>query len=345
MKYNRKNLRYSLIGFVFCLVFGLGIVSVFGQITKPNEQPKEPELIPLTTEESKIDLKNLLASQPDYAAKQNFFFSEGFGGFGASNKIAKKGNKYRTDTGFVVVISELNKPTLRLNSDKTYEESVGVRKPYVTPSSPLNPTDLLGFGDISLSALGTVTVDGNKLLKIQAKSKEFKEDVFLYVDFSRKSLITIIQVLGLRQGSIGRLQDISFDVPNELFDLSDYRAVPKFMWKRVKTAKVVYKGKLVSDAQVFRYDDFIFVHVEEFEDMLINLKTSTALTVVFQGELVSKDGSYIWRTDEDEAISIGEPGLYFKNPCKDCVKIRSDLNSTTIPDPEHKSRTLLKLNW
>ena len=310
-----------------------------------NDQSKEPVLVPLTEEEKKIIPKDIVANQPDFTAVQAYFSAREISGFSTASKVAKKGNKYRVDTGFVVVITEPNKPALRLNQDKTYEETVGVRKPFVSATMPLNPTDLLEFTDISFIALGTIEIEGKKLLKIQAKSKEFNQEVFLYADLGRKNLITVVQILSPQRSSIQRLQEISFDVPAELFDISGYKQLPKFKWEKVKNAKVFYEGKLVADAVVFRSSDYIFVHVKEFKDLLIDLKRKIADTVVFQGLLVAKNGAYIWQTTEEEAISTGEPENYIEPGCRSCVQIKAEANSVTVPDPYNKSNTLAKITW
>lgn len=141
------------------------------------------------------------------------------------------------------------------------------------------------------------------------------------------------------------MQEISFNVPADFFDISGYKALSKFNWNKIKTAKVFYKGNLINDALVFRHDDYIFIHVAEFEHFLVDLQKKIADTVVFQGLLVAQNGSYIWRTNADEAISIGEPDGYIESDCNDCVKIQSELNFLAIPDPKNKSKTLVKITW
>ena len=336
----RNKMTFLVVYFaLFCSIVA------YGQNDKMQGKSKEPVLVPLTEEEKKINPKDIVSNQLDFTATETYFSAREISGFSTASKVARKGNKYRTDTGFVVVIAEPKKPVLRLNQNKTYEESVGIRKLFVSATSPLNPTDLLGFEDISFSAVGTIEIDGNKLLKIQAKSKEFDQEVFLYADLGKKNLFTIIQILSQRRSSIQRLQKISFEVPGALFDISGYKALPKFQWNKVKTAKVFFKGKLINDALVFRHDAYIFIHVAEFEHFFVDLKRKIADTVVFQGLLVSKDGSYIWRTNEDEAISVGELDGNIEPKCDSCVQIQLEINSLTIPDPDSKSKTLVRVSW
>ena len=183
----KKN---HLVGVLLIMAFCL--VSAGAQNNEQTKKTDEPVLIALTGEEKKINPRSVVENQPDFTAVQGYFSARSVSGFSAVSKVARKGSKYRVDTGFVVVITELNKPALRLNGNQTYEEEVGIRKPYVSATVPLNPTDLLGFPDISFTALGTIELDGTKLLKIQAKSKEFEQEVFLYADLGKKNLLTII---------------------------------------------------------------------------------------------------------------------------------------------------------
>lgn len=328
-----------------CLITLFCFVSASAQDTKPPEKANEPVLIPLTEEEKKLVPKDIIANQPDFTAAEAYFSARSVSGFSAASKVARKGKKYRVDTGFVVVITELNKPALRLNQNKTYEETVGTLKPFISATAPLNPTNLLGFADIAFTALGTVEVDGDKLLKIQAKSKEFEPEVFLYANLSKKNLITIIQILSPARSSIQRLHEISFEVPDELFDLSSYKSLPKYNWNKVKTAKVFFRGKLIEDALVFRHEDYIFIHVAEFDHFFVDLKKKIADTVVFQGLLVAKSGAYIWKTRDDEAISVGELDAVIEKDCEDCVKIQTGADFLTIPDPENKSQILVRVTW
>lgn len=201
-----KNCRKNHITYLF-LIMACCLSFAYGQNNEQPKKPNEPILVPLTDEEKKLDPRSMVENQPDFMAVESYFSARDISGFSAASKVARKGSKYRTDTGFVVVITELNKPTIRLNGNKTYEEVVGIRKPYVNATIPLNPTELLGFSDISFTALGTIEVNGNKLLKIQAKSKEFNQEIFLYADLGKKNLFTIIQIIGSQRSSIQRLSN------------------------------------------------------------------------------------------------------------------------------------------
>lgn len=306
---------------------------------------QEPELLPLTDDEKKVNFRDLVAKQPDFTAVENYSSAREISGFSSSSKVARKGTKFRVDTGMVVVFTELNKPTIRLAANKRYEEGVGVYKPFVSATTPLNPTNLLGFEDIDFVALGAIELDGARLLKIQAKSKAFNQEVFLYADRNQKNLIRIVQILGPTRRSIQRYDQVSFNVPAELFDLSGFTALPKFSWKKVVAAQVTHQGKKVGDGLVYRHADYLYVHAGEFSHFLIDLKKGGAMTVVYRGMLLSKDGYYIWSTTEDEAVSIGEPADSIDSKDEDYVKVTVTGNSVTVPDPDKKGRILLKVEW
>lgn len=333
----KKNL------YIFFLIIISCCLSTFGQNTSQTNKSNETVLLPLTEEQKKINPKDIVRDQPDFMAEELYFSARAISAFSVQRKIARKGKQYRVDTGFVVVITELGKPFIKINGDKTFEKSVADYKAFVNPTSPLNPTDLLGFNDVAFTMLGTIEVDGNKLLKIEAKSKEFDEEIFLYADPGKKNLITIIQVIGKERSGIQRLNNISFDVSTNLFDLSGNRELPKYNWEKVKTAKVFSDGKLVEGAVVFRREQYIFIHVREFNHMLIDLNKNIADTVVFQGLLVAKNGAPVWRTSEDSAISTGELDGYFKSDCTNCVEIKNESNTLTIPDPDNKKKFLIKV--
>src|ERR1041385_3011447 len=52
-----------------------------------------------------------------------FFYGEGSGGFSASERIARKGNKYRWDNGRIIVLGEPGKSATRLYpSGKVFDD-------------------------------------------------------------------------------------------------------------------------------------------------------------------------------------------------------------------------------
>lgn len=327
-------------GLFVSLCCALGCLDGFAQA-----QQGEPPLLPLTEAERKIDLRTLVEDQPDFHAVENYFSARDISGFSAAFKVARKGKQYRTDTGMVIVITELNKPRIRLTDDKTYEEGVGNHRPFISATVSLNPTDLLGYEDISFEGLGAIELDGSRLLKIQAKSKGFQPEVYLYADPRQRNLITIVQIIAPQRRSIQRLQQVSFDVPPAFFDLAGRKPLPKFEWKKVASAKVTYRGKEVPNGMVFRHGDYLFVHAGEFDHFFLDLKNGIADTVVFQGLLAAKDGRYIWTTNETEALSIGDLTKIIDPKCDSCVTFKGEGNSVSLPDPDRKVQVLLRVDW
>src|SRR5687767_8157386 len=103
------------------------------QNRKPGSED-EPPLVPLTDTERALDFKSIVANQPDFVADEVFFYGEGFGGFSAKRHVARKGNRFFIDTGFVKIILEPGKE-IRLNDgNKTFEET------------PISPGIVLGSG-------------------------------------------------------------------------------------------------------------------------------------------------------------------------------------------------------
>ena len=330
--------------------WGLGLLFVLltaptTPAQKSTDEPTEPPLLQLNQAEKQIDLRKLIAGQPDFTAIENYFSARAISGFSLSNKVARKGRQYRVDTSIVVAITELNKPVLRLNGNRTYEEGVGSHQAFVSATSPLNPTDLLGFDDITFSAVGAIEHNGARLLKIRATSKGFDQEVFLYADPAKKNLITIVQIIGKERSSVQRFEQVSFSVPDSLFDISGYKAVPKFDWKKIPNAKVTLKGVPVEGGLVYRHADYLFVHAAEFDHFFVDLKSQSAMTVVFQGLLVAKDGRYVWRTNENEAVSIGELGQVIEKDTEYYVNVKTTANSVSVPYSAKKKQTILTVEW
>src|SRR2546425_420754 len=77
------------------------------------EQNKE-KLTPLTDEDRSLNPRDMILNQPDFVADLNFFVSEGFGGYGGAERLARKGTKYREESQFWIFVGELGKPAARL---------------------------------------------------------------------------------------------------------------------------------------------------------------------------------------------------------------------------------------
>jgi len=223
---------------------------------KRPEAQDEPPLVPLTDSERALDFRGIVANQPDFVADEVFFYGEGFGGFSAKRHVARKGNRYFVDTGYVKVITEPGKE-IRLNDrNKTFEETPIGSEFVLGSGQPIDQTLLPLQKGATFVGLATQTIDGHKCLKIEAKVPDQKAQVFLYAAEDLKYLIIAAQVLNPPRSSIQRLQNISLDVPAVLVEIpQDYRPQPKHKWSRVDSAIVTYDGKPGKHSSVFRSDN------------------------------------------------------------------------------------------
>jgi hypothetical protein len=281
----------------------LCISGVNAQIRKapPNTTtPEEPALMALTEAERALDFKSIVANQPDFVANELFFYGEGFGGFSAKRRVARKGNRYFVDTGYVKVIMEPGKE-IRLNDgNKTFEE-IPIGSEFVLGNShPIDPQILASQKGVSFTALGAQTIDGHKRIKIEAKIPDQTAQVFLYAAEDLKYLVVVAQLLNPPRGAIQRLQNISLAVPGELVDIPpNYRPLPKHKWSLVDPANVSYDGKPGKDYSVFRSDDGNQLFVTLYEPhpntgfplpwhYLVFFKEQT-VEIGFQGMLITSD--------------------------------------------------------
>jgi hypothetical protein len=344
---NKKKFLVFLFALLVCALY------INGQKRNSTEanQDREPQLTSLTEEERALDLHNIISNQPDFVADKSFFYGEGFGGFGASEHIARKGNKYRWDNGYLIVIGEPGKAAIRLYPQaKIYNDiETGVGD------------DLLGFeaktlsneSDVTLTALGTLIIDGHKCIKIQATRKDHPEIIFLYSAEDLKYLIIASQFLNLPRGSVQKLSNISLNVPDSLFEIpSGYQGIEHRQWTKVENAKVSYGGKQSRDFGVFRSPtDELFIWVNDADYpwyYLVRLKEATA-EVAFQGMLVTHNGEYVWQTSEKEAFSgPDEPPGHRLYTCKGskCPKVIVTPNSVKFPSIGYEgNKALIEVSW
>jgi hypothetical protein len=260
---NKKNLLSFLVALLICFSHANGQK----RNASNTNQDKEPPLAPLTEAERALDLRSIIANQPDFTADQSFFYGEGFGGFGASQRIARRGNKYRWDNGFIIVIGEPGKAATRLYPKAKVSDDIetGIDEESIGAGRPFNPKTLASGSEITFTALGTLTIDGHKCIKIQAIRKNSPEKIFLYAAEDLKYLVIVAQVLNRPRGSIQKLSNISLDVPDNLFEIpSDYKAIEHRRWTRLDNAKLTYGGKPCQNFSVYRSETGeLFIAVNE----------------------------------------------------------------------------------
>ena len=186
-----------------------------------------------TVSEETESLKRMLANQPDHTARQKFFFSEGFGGFGADSKVAKLGNRRVEVTEDTIFINEPSKPTIKVYPQrKEYSEMPALKNSKFADS----PEELVKRDDVLFKTLGTERVGKYSCIKIEVKYKDEKlKDVqFLYWSSPElKNLIIKSEItLGQSVKFLTLLEDVSFSVDEELFRIpADYKKVvePDYM--------------------------------------------------------------------------------------------------------------------
>jgi len=172
--FKKKALITSFASLLLC------IGSVAPQVRKsnPTASPEEPPLRPLTEAEPALDLKNILANQPDFVADEVFFYGEGFAGFSAKRRVARKGDRYFTDTGYVKVITKPGKEIRLDDGSKTFEETPVGSEFVLGNGHPIDPKLLASQTGATFFALGTQTIDGHKCVKIEVNLPDQRSKLF-----------------------------------------------------------------------------------------------------------------------------------------------------------------------
>ncbi|HEX8564620.1 MAG TPA: WG repeat-containing protein [Pyrinomonadaceae bacterium] len=278
---------------------------------KEGKSDDEEKLLPLTEEEKTINYRNLVANQPDFIADLSYFRSEQFSGGGFGYRLVRKGNKYRKESQFWIFVGETGKSRYRLNPQaKLYNDLEGIDFETANTGGDFNPKTLADDPNTTFTPLGKITIDGHECIKIEAKRQikgRENEKIYLYAAKDLKNLIIAAQVLNPPYAMIQRLSNISLEVPDNLVNLpDDYKAIEKDVWRKVENAKVKYGGKFSKDFGVFRSPTGeLFVYVIDAPypwKYLIRPKEATAETA-YQGMLITRNGEFIWRTKETEALS------------------------------------------
>jgi hypothetical protein len=351
--------RLLIIACVFSLI-GIGCANAQVRNAKQSTNQDEPPLLPLTDAERALGFRSIVANQPDFVADEVFFYGEGFGGFNAKRHVARKGDRYFVDTGYVKFIVEPGKE-IRLNDgNKTFEETPIGAEFVLGNGHPIDPKLLPLQKGATFVGLGTQTIDGHKCLKIEAKIPDQNAQVFLYAAEDLKYLIIAAQVLNPPRGAIQRLQNISLDVPPGLVEIPpNYRPLAKHKWSRVDSALVSYDGKPAKDFSVFRSDDGNQLFVTLYEPhpatglplpwhYLVFLNEQT-VEIGFQGMLITQDGKLAWDSNAKAAFSNGENKPDKSGyPCdgRKCPKTIVAPNSVQFPSVYYEDRkSMVRVTW
>jgi hypothetical protein len=165
-------------------------------------------------------LRQILANQPDFMATQHFIFSEGFGGFGATSKVAKLANRGRAEMDDAIIITELGKPAIKLYPKRKEYSVIKVVEANL-PEFDFRPEALAKRDDVIFKLLGKEKIGEYSCLKIEVtfKDEKLKGMSFLcYAATDLKNLVIAEEVImGTKAKFMIVLKDISLDVSEEIF--------------------------------------------------------------------------------------------------------------------------------
>jgi hypothetical protein len=272
------------------------------------EREEKKEIIrPLTDEERSLNPRDILLSQPDFVADLGFFVSEGFGGYGGAEHVVRKGARYREESQFWTFVGEIGKTTVRLYPEnKVYDEMVPVRLDS-SESSLIYPKAFALNPATTLTALGTVEVDGHRCLKIEVLEKGSAAKVYLFAALDLKNLIIVNQSIGPKVSTIQRLSSVTFDATDALVELPpNFKPIEHVRWAKMESARVRYKGEPSKDYGVFRAPGgelFIWIGDAYYPWEYLYRPQEKTVEIAFQGLLVNRAGTFIWKTKESEAFS------------------------------------------
>lgn len=143
-------------------------------------------------EERALEPHDLILNQPDFIADLTFFRSERFSGGGGSERIARKGNRYRKESQFWIFVGESGKPAARLfPQDRVYDDLEPPRYESVNSSEPFNPKTLALEAGVTYRVLGALMIDGHRCIKIEAVRKVKPEKIYLYAARDLRNLFII----------------------------------------------------------------------------------------------------------------------------------------------------------
>jgi hypothetical protein len=283
------------------------------QALKSPAQNAEEVLTPLSDEDRLLNPRQILLNQPDFAADVNFFNADlrdgkAFGGYGFSERLALKGDRFREESQFWIFIGEIGKTAVRLYPQGKVYDDMGPSRGMGNSSGIEYPKSAAGDSEIIFRALGTVPIGLHKCIKIEASIEGKSTKIYYYVATDMKNLV-IASLLDSPQRKVSQsLSNISFDVPDDLVQVPpDYSAILHDHWTKVDTAKVIYKGKPSNEFGVFRAPGgelFIWISDAYYRWDYLVRPEKKIVEVAFQGLLVTRSGEYIWRTKESEAFSL-----------------------------------------
>jgi hypothetical protein len=163
-------------------------------------------------------LRRALAEQPDYTAVLHFFFDEGFGGFGATSRVARLGRRTRDEDESYVFLHEPGRPTVRL--DPARREYAEMPEDEEGKGGPVTPEAMAASGDVTFRALGETKVGAYACRRIEVRYRDARLKGMRHVFCVAPSLknLIVFQRTFLPPVTMTRvLSDVSLGAPAELF--------------------------------------------------------------------------------------------------------------------------------
>lgn len=189
-----------------------------GYLVNERDVTKAPTVSRTTVSEDAESLRRMLANQPDHTARQKFFFSEGFGGFGAESKVVKLGERRVEVIEDTIFIKEPSKPTIKVYPQRREYSEL---QPLGSGKFAFSPEELVKRNDVSFKSVGTETVGKYSCIKIEVRYKEKKLKVAQFLFWTSPELKNLIIkseiTLGQHVKFLTLLEDVSFSVDEELF--------------------------------------------------------------------------------------------------------------------------------
>ena len=291
------------------IVFIVLVLTVCVSASAQGERRAKDEevLTPLTEEEQAINPRDIILNQPDFSADLTYFVAERFGGHGFSQRLVRKGNRYREESEFWVFIGELGKPSARLFPKVKKYDGFEAAKGGSADTTPINPQALAQEENVTFKALGTRLIDGHHCIKIEATRNGKPEKFYFYAARDLKNLVIVAQIIEPTRSTIQRLANVSFEVPDNLVQIPpDYESIEHDRWVKLENARVTYKGKASKDFAVFRAPGGeLFLHLGEglFPWHYLIRPQQATVETAFQGMIVNRAGQFIWETKDTEGFS------------------------------------------
>jgi hypothetical protein len=273
----------------------------------PKPEEKKEVINPLTDEERALNPRDILLNQPDFTADLGFFVNEGFGGYSGSEHVVRKGDRFREESQFWTFVGEIGKTTVRLYPQaRLYDEMVPLRLD-ASDGTLLYPKAYALKSTATLTALGTAEIDGHRCLKLELLQQDKTEKIYLFAALDLKNLVIVDQSLGQKVRTVQKLTNVSLDAPEALVEVpADFKPIEHVRWTKVESAQVIYKNQPSKDFGVFRAptgEMFIWIKDAYYPWEYLYRPQSKTVEIVFQGLLVNRSGTYIWKTRETEAFS------------------------------------------